>query len=85
MKQKGSPKTGGRQKGTPNKLTTSAREAFAFAFKKIGGEKALADWAMENQDEFYKLYARLIPVEHTGEGGGPIQFTAIEIRGVAPK
>lgn len=76
---------GGRQKGVPNKFTANAREAFSFAFNDIGGAPALAAWARENQDEFYKLFARLIPVEHTGEGGGPIKFTGIEITGVAPK
>lgn len=63
----------GRKKGTPNKLTKSAREAFARAFEEAGGADGLAEWALENRTEFYKLYARLIPVEHVGEGGeGPI-------------
>ena len=70
---KGHPKSGGRQKGTPNKLTKSAREAYALAFEGIGGVPAFTVWAQENQTEFYKLHARLIPVEHVGEGGeGPI-------------
>ncbi len=63
----------GRPKGVPNKATTSAREAFALAFDGIGGFAALTTWARENTTEFFKLYARLIPVEHVGEGGtGPI-------------
>lgn len=66
-------KTGGRVAGTPNKLTKSAREAFALAFGNIGGVAGLTTWAKANRDEFYKLYARLIPVEHVGAGGeGPI-------------
>lgn len=39
----------------------------------LGGEKAMLTWAMSNQTEFYKLLARLIPQEHTGEDGGPIR------------
>lgn len=66
-------KTGGRVKGTPNKTTASAREAFQHAFNGIGGAQALTNWARENQTEFYKLFGRLIPVEHSGEGGGPVQ------------
>jgi len=63
----------GRHKGVPNKATQSAREAFNLAFQGIGGAKALEAWAGENTTEFFKLYARLIPVEHVGEGGeGPI-------------
>lgn len=61
-------------KGTPNKLTKSAREAFQHAFDATGGFVALSEWALANKTEFYKLYARLIPVEHVGDGGsGPIQ------------
>ena len=72
-RRKGSPKTGGRKKGTPNKLTVSARAAFQAAFDGLGGAKKLQEWAEKNPDEFYRLYARLIPVEHVGDGGtGPI-------------
>jgi hypothetical protein len=66
----------GRKPGVPNKLTKSAREAFQFAFEVIQAKKGigLSDWAEANPTEFYKLYARLIPVEHVGEGGsGPVQ------------
>ena len=64
----------GRKSGSPNKLTKSARDAFALAFESIGGHAELGVWAKANKTEFYKLYARLIPVEHVGEGGeGPIQ------------
>ena len=42
-------KTGGRVKGTPNKLTRKGREAFERAFRSIGGTKALAEWARENR------------------------------------
>lgn len=60
-------------KGAVNKLTKSAREAFALAFDESGGFAQLTVWARENRTEFYKLYARLIPVEHVGAGGdGPI-------------
>ncbi len=63
----------GRVKGVPNKTTTSAREAFTLAFQGLGGAQALQAWAEENTTEFFKLYARLIPQEHVGEGGsGPI-------------
>ncbi len=64
----------GRPKGSKNKVTKNAREAFQRAFDESGGFTALTAWAKANQTEFYKLYARLIPVEHVGEGGeGPIQ------------
>jgi hypothetical protein len=62
-------------RGTPNKRTKTALEAFQFAFDTIGGAADLADWARTNRDEFYRLYARLIPVQHTGPNAGPIATT----------
>lgn len=66
------PKYGGRKKGTPNKMTVAAREAFQNAFDGLGGVTALTKWARENTTEFYKLYGRLIPTEVTGKDGGAI-------------
>ena len=56
-------KTGGRSKGTPNKFTQTAREAFDIAFNGIGGSVGLTNWASKNKTEFYRIYSRLIPVE----------------------
>ena len=53
----------GEFKRGPNKITASFREAIKQAFEDIGGAQALAKWARENQTEFYKIAARLIPVE----------------------
>ena len=68
---------GGRQKGIPNKTTSLAREAIAFAANKIGGSKRLAAWAKEdpaNETAFWtKIYPRLLPVQVTGEGDGPLK------------
>lgn len=58
-------KTGGRVKGTPNKLTITAKQAFQFAFDKIGGGEALGEWANRNKTDFYKIYGRLIPTDVT--------------------
>ena len=35
--------------------------AFHRAFTMIGGVNRLALWASQNEDEFYRLYARLLP------------------------
>ena len=56
-------KTGGRKKGTPNKVTASIKEAFKEAFDRRGGVEALLTWAEGEPTEFYKLSARLIPTE----------------------
>ncbi len=60
-------KTGGRKAGSVNKTTATAKEAFALAFDGIGGVPKLIEWAQANTGEFFKLYARLIPVELSGE------------------
>lgn len=67
---------GGSRKGVPNKLTKAAREAFELAFDQVGGTSALTAWARANPTEFYKLYARLIPVEQrlSAPDGGPVQI-----------
>lgn len=60
---------GGRKKGTPNRVTTSVKDAFLAAHQGIGGVATLQAWASNNQTEFYKLLARLIPTEVTAPEG----------------
>jgi hypothetical protein len=54
-------KTGGRTKGTPNKVTRSVKEALELAFEQAGGVDGLVDWARSNPTEFYKIWAKLLP------------------------
>lgn len=54
-------KTGGRQKGSPNKLTLSVKQGLEYAWAGIGGAEHLTAWAKENPTEFYKLLAKLLP------------------------
>lgn len=56
-------KTGGRQKGTPNKATASVKAALEDAFDRLGGIEALVSWASCEPTEFYKLYSKLLPVQ----------------------
>lgn len=67
----------GRARGSQNKVTRAAKEAFVIAFDKLGGVEALATWARKNPTEFFKLYSKLIPTEaHIGNPDGtPINFT----------
>lgn len=78
----------GRVKGVPNKFTVSARQAFQDAFDEMGGVEKLKTWATAEPTEFYKLFARLIPIqqEHTGPGGGPIQSAAtVDVSKLTPE
>lgn len=79
---KGSPKSGGRIKGTPNKVTSAFKTAVLNVFNENGGEGWLSRWAMENPTEFFKIAARLIPQEITGKDGGPIEMQVKKIERV---
>ena len=61
-------KTGGRQVGTPNKVTTIFKDAVRTFYEDIGGNAAFAAWAKENPTEFYRIAARLIPTEMASQG-----------------
>lgn len=65
---KGSPRVGGRQKGTPNKITASIKAMVLEVNNELGGVAAMAAWARENRTEFYKIAARMIPHEVVGPG-----------------
>lgn len=60
---KGQPKLGGRQKGTPNKLSSDAKEHIHAVFVRLGGVTAMAKWAQENQSDFYRIYSKLLPID----------------------
>jgi hypothetical protein len=84
---KGTPRTGGRQKGTPNKLTTLAKDAIAQAAEGLGGTNRLIAWAKsddQNERVFWgQIYTKLLPLQLTGENGTAIQHehkvTRVEI------
>lgn len=53
----------GRPKGAKNHLTYEVKEAIQMCFYDIGGRKKFAEWAKMNRTEFYKLYAKLLPIQ----------------------
>ena len=59
----------GRRGGIKGKAGVSAKENIMAVFTRLGGTAAMAEWAKNNQTEFYKLYGRLVPVEGPGQGG----------------
>jgi hypothetical protein len=67
---------GGRQKGTPNKLTMAAREAIEQAAETLGGAERLAQWAKEkpvNERAFWTtIYPKLLPLQLTGKDDAPL-------------
>ena len=69
----------GRTKGSQNKTTVAAKEAIALAAQKLGGSDRLVAWAQEdpaNERVFWgTIYPKLIPVQVSGEGGGPVSIS----------
>lgn len=76
-------KTGGRTKGTPNRVSATARDNIILAFDGIGGIPALVEWAKANRADFYRIYARLLPVESRvgGLDGGALPIPPLIIIG----
>jgi hypothetical protein len=56
-------KTGGRQKGTPNKNTADVREMVLRALNKAGGVDYLARQARENPAPFMTLVGKVLPTQ----------------------
>lgn len=66
-------KTGGRQKGTPNKSSAALKDAILNAFEEVGGQSYLVTVANEDPKTFCVLLGKVLPTQLTGENGGPIQ------------
>lgn len=62
-------KTGGRQKGTQNKITRDFKASLLTAFELMQGEPGvnLFDWAKQNPTDFYKICSKLITINMHAE------------------
>lgn len=75
----------GRAKGTPNKTTTALKEAILLAAKEHGeddrGKDGLKGYlrkvARDDVKAFAGLLGRVLPMQLTGEGGGPVTFKTV--------
>jgi hypothetical protein len=67
----------GRPKGVKNKTTLQVKEAISFAAAGLGGAERLVEWAKEdpqNERVFWaQIYPKLLPLEISGNNGGPIE------------
>ena len=66
-------KTGGRRKGSLNRFSTSVKEQLLATFNQLQEEDKvnLLDWARANPTEFYKLSAKLLPLQVETEDREP--------------
>ena len=73
---------GGRQKGTPNKTTATLKEAILRAAEAVGEDKKgrgglegyLRSVAKEDVKAFSTLLGKVLPLQVTGEGDGPLRI-----------
>lgn len=84
--QSGAP-TPGREKGSVNKSTALLKDAIISAAVKAGDKKGLVGYlttqATENPVAFLTLLGKVLPLQVTGAGGGPVR-TVVQIQLVGP-
>lgn len=80
-------KSGGRVKGTPNKTTALLKEAILGAATATGsdgkGRGGLMGYctflAKDEPKAFAQLLGKVLPMQVTGEDGGPIKVTQVQL------
>lgn len=74
---------GGSRKGCPNKTTKALKEMILGAMDQAGGPGGgqaflLAQAKKKNNAPFMALVGKVLPMQVTGEDGGPIQLRTIQ-------
>lgn len=69
----------GRKKGSPNKLTTELKTMILAALDNAGGVDYLTEQARASPNAFMALLGKILPMQVTGEGGGPIRVAEIKL------
>lgn len=80
----------GRRKGVPNKTTALMKDAITAVYadlqKTTGQEHGhFLNWAKETPTEFYKLAAKLIPIQVNGSGDEGEHVVKVILEGVSSK
>ncbi|WP_315132823.1 hypothetical protein [Achromobacter marplatensis] len=65
----------GRPPGVPNKENKQLREMILEALDRKGGADYLVTQAEQNPKAFLSLLARVLPLQVTGDGGGPLDHS----------
>lgn len=85
----GTPKTGGRKKGTPNKISADLKEMILGALDQAGGKEGgqayLLRQATENPTAFLSLVGKVLPMTVQGDPDNPLFPSRIDVNIVYPK
>ena len=71
----GTPGTGGRPKGSHNKVSKQLKDMILGALDDIGGQDYLSGQARENPNAFLALVGRVLPMTVAGDKDNPLQTT----------
>lgn len=79
----------GRPPGAVGKTTATMKAAIQSVYDRLQEKHGephghFLAWAENEPTEFYKLAAKLIPVQVTGEDGGPLTVSVVERKIVDP-
>jgi hypothetical protein len=53
----------GRKAGVPNKISATAKQNVVEVFEQLGGVEHMKTWAIENPNNFYNIYAKIMPTQ----------------------
>lgn len=67
----------GRPKGSRNKATAALKDAILKALDEEGGVKYLRTLATEHPPAFAQLLGKILPMQVSGEGGGPLTVQVV--------
>jgi hypothetical protein len=73
-------KTGGRTKGTPNKITGDLRALIMGALEEVGGQDYLVRQAWENPGVFVALLGKALPRDFNLGGGLKLEVNLVGIQ-----
>ena len=61
----------------PNKLTGELKDMILGALEDAGGREYLVKQAMDSPNAFMALVGKILPLQMTGEAGGPLQVQEV--------
>jgi hypothetical protein len=76
---------GGRQKGTPNKVSAQLKEMILGALDDAGGQTYLTRMAQEQPGPFMTLLGKVLPTTLAGEPNAPALVSRIELVPIEPR
>ncbi len=71
----------GRPAGIPNKITRDVKEMILGALSELGGARWLYEQGRENPAAFMTLVGKVLPLQVSGEGGGPVVIELVHYDG----